>query len=408
MQLGKILQNQKNFTAIHSLILCGGVSICLYIALAFQSQEFAQAGFIDLSLVVFLCAFISFFACYHLHVSFSHELINTKQILFFIVLFGLIFRVLGFFTFPVLEDDFYRYLWDGYVLVEQGNPYAQAPSHYFDLESVPEDFQNILDSINYPDIATVYGPMNQYFFGLAYVIAPGELWTIKLLVISADVILLFIIVLLMRVYSIKPYFLILYAWSPLVITQFSVSAHPDSKIFAFIIVPILLGFYWKRWLVFLLTAMLVSWPLGLVDAWLPEGLKAMATQWYFNAPVYALFSSLDFSLMKISLLSIFSFLYFTAWYYQWWLKENELLRGDILFGIFLLILPALNTWYLIFILPFGVFYVSRTLWAASVLIFISYIFIENEVMINSAWVIAAEFGALLLIFLWDLNSRKKY
>jgi len=123
----------------------------------------------------------------------------------------------------------------------------------------------------------------QGVFGLSYLIAPGELWPIKLLVLLADILLIAFIIVLMRAYSIKPYFLILYAWSPLVIIEFVITTHPDiiaslfifaallarlrksfylmsislalavaTKVFAIILVPLLLGFNWKRWSIFFL------------------------------------------------------------------------------------------------------------------------------------------------------------
>jgi len=436
MQLANLLHKQKIFTAKHTVILCGLVSVLFYLYLAQHSQEFGQASFNNLISCVFPCALLSFFAWYHLHITQESHALSSKELCFYIIVFAVLFRAIGFFIFPILEDDFYRYLWDGYILNEQGSPYVNAPSAYFGLDSVPENFELILDGINYPEIATVYGPFCQWIFGLAYLIAPGQLWVLKLLVLIAELILLVTVIVLMRTQSIKWYYLLLYAWSPLLIIQFVVSAHPDvfavmfifiallarqgryfllmagslalavaSKVFAIIIVPILLGFHWKRWLVFIFTAIAVSWPLGLLEAWIPEGLKAMAQHWYFNAPIYHLFSSLDFTLVKISLLLGFSLFYLWGWYAKWWLRENTLVRGDIIFGLFLLVLPALNTWYLIFILPFGVFYASRTLWAASVLIFLSYVFIENEILINSGWVLAAEFVTLLLILLLDFKSK---
>lgn len=438
MQASNILQEQSYFTAKHTIVACGVVSLFLYIYLGFNSQSFAQASFSDYICVVFPCAILSFIAWYHLHVSQSNSPFKTKQLIFYIIGFAVLFRVVGFFIFPILEDDFYRYLWDAYILFEQGSPYISAPSAYFGVETVPENFQNILDNINYPDIATVYGPMCQWVFGLAYLIAPGELWPIKLLVLLADFLLLLVLVLLMKAYAIKAHYLLLFAWSPLVITQFVVSAHPDiisvmfvfiaflaqqrkafllmalslalataTKVFAIIFVPLLLGFYWKRWLVFLLVSVSVAWPLGLVDAWLPEGLKAMASQWYFNAPLYALLSNFDFAAVKVALLTVFSLIYLYGWRKAWWQKDNKILRGDIIFGLFLLVLPALNTWYLIFILPFGVFYPSRTLWTASLIIFLSYVFIDRQELVNLNWILAVEFGFLLLIFLFDLKAKLK-
>lgn len=439
--LAKLLQSQTIFNSKHSVFVCGLLSIGLYFYLSLQSRDFADASFNDLAVVVFPCAFLSFFAWYHLHLDSTNAKQNKantgKEVLYLIILFAIIFRLIGFMTFPVLEDDFYRYLWDGYVFVEYGNPYLAAPSSYFSSDLVSDNFQDILSSINYPDIATVYGPLCQWVFALAYVIAPGELWPLKIILLICDLILLFTVYKLMQAFSVKIHYLILLAWSPLVITQFVVAMHPDiiavmfvflallafqknsnyiaclclalavaAKIFAVILVPILLGFYWRRWLVFALICVVIAVPFGLVQAWFPEGLKAMAQQWYFNAPLYELFSIMDFSQLKMLLLLSFSVIYCLGWYKQWWHKANTVLRGDLIFAAFFLVLPALNSWYFIFLIPFGVFYATRTLWLASVMIFLSYIFIQENNYQYAGLIYIFEFGLLSITLLFDITNQK--
>ena len=65
---------------------------------------------------------------------------------------------------PFMEDDYYRYLWDGMRFFEMGTPYGAAPSGSFQDKSISLPFQEILDQINYPDIPTIYAPMLQYVF----------------------------------------------------------------------------------------------------------------------------------------------------------------------------------------------------------------------------------------------------
>src|SRR5262245_29045686 len=69
-----------------------------------------------------------------------------------VILWGIFFRIAGMFSLPLLEDDFYRYLWDGFIFAREGNPYASAPSAYFGDTSIPLAFQHILDNINHPDL----------------------------------------------------------------------------------------------------------------------------------------------------------------------------------------------------------------------------------------------------------------
>lgn len=401
------------------LIICGCLSSLLYLYWLKQSTQYAQAELFDLWLIGFATALISFCCWYYYHRIYKHQnrkhqfyndyRSSQKASLLGILLFALLFRLIGFFVFPILEDDFYRYLWDGRILVEEGSPYGIAPSAYFASDIINDKFGNILSNINYPDVPTIYGPVLQWLFAAAYLIAPGELWPIKLFIMVADIGVIAALLVILKLRHAPYHHLILYAWSPLIIKEFIVSAHPDiigvfflligiilsykknsywaalflglavsAKIFAFIAVPLLLGFALKRWFFFILTCVVVSWPLGLKAAWLPDGLIAMATHWFFNAPIYALFSNewfssfLSFQSIKIILMLSFSLL----WVYFFFLKslnENALtIRGDYLFLLFLLCIPALNSWYLVWLLPFSVIWPTRWAWVASVSILLSY------------------------------------
>ena len=100
--------------------------------------------------------------------------------------FAVLFRLIGFFGGPLYEDDFYRYLWDGYRFWTAGSPYGSAPSQFFGREDLPGNLEEILGGVNNPDIPTIYGPVCQMTFLLAWWIAPGQLWPLKLIYPAAD------------------------------------------------------------------------------------------------------------------------------------------------------------------------------------------------------------------------------
>ncbi|MGH8701094.1 MAG: hypothetical protein ACREVR_07935, partial [Burkholderiales bacterium] len=228
---------------------------------------------------------------------------------------ALVFRALGFLGAPVFEDDFYRYLWDGYRTATAGDPYAEAPEAFFTDPRVPERFQTILGQINYPEVPTIYGPALQYLFALCYFVAPGELWPLKLLLCGADMAL---VGLLARIAT--PASVLLYAWNPLVIKEIAFTAHPDgllplaiiaawfcardgrarcaaallacavaTKLPALLLVPLVLrqpGLGAYR--VFALTLAALYLPLlaGGRSEW--GGLQVFAQHWEFNSALYGL------------------------------------------------------------------------------------------------------------------------
>ena len=87
---------------------------------------------------------------------------------------------------PLLEDDHYRYLWDGLRTATSFDPYRVPPSAYFGAAELTPQWQDILSGINNPDIPTIYGPVLQWLFALAHLIAPGRVGAIQALLLLVD------------------------------------------------------------------------------------------------------------------------------------------------------------------------------------------------------------------------------
>ncbi len=52
------------------------------------------------------------------------------------------FHVIGVLGDPLWEDDFFRYLWDGYRFYETGSPYGIAPPHFLVMEQSQQFFKD--------------------------------------------------------------------------------------------------------------------------------------------------------------------------------------------------------------------------------------------------------------------------
>ncbi len=350
-------------------------------------------------------------------------------------LWALVLRGVGGLGPPLFEDDYFRYLWDGYRLVTAGNPYTYAPEHFFTDTTVPAVMQGVLSGINHPELPTIYGPTLQYLFGLAYVIAPGMLWPLKLLFIAADVALL---ALLMRRASLLG--ASAYAFCPLVILEIAFTAHPDGlgaallfaalcaalskrrmlsagalacacavKPFAWPFVPWVLGRAPWAWAVFAVALVLLYAPFlgsgGELTAWL-----AFARGFEFNAPLYALLSSwLGNAAARALLLACF-----VAGWLIWLARapREYLPRGDILFGLLLLCAPAVNPWYLLWLLPFAAVYPTRTAWTAAAALLLAYFTPLNMGDTGAppyrlaGWVLALEYSVIAAAWAWDLRARR--
>ena len=136
---------------------------------------------------------------------------------------AVVFRLCGLAGGPFFEDDFYRYLWDGYRFATTGTPYGAAPEAFFVDPAVPALFQGVLDGVNYPELPTIYAPVTQAIFLLAYWLQPASVVPLQVILIAID---LAAVALLLRLAPARN--VLLYAWCPLVIKEIAFTAHPDG------------------------------------------------------------------------------------------------------------------------------------------------------------------------------------
>lgn len=446
------LEEFLSYIKKHSrMVAIGTISALAYTFWAINSQGYGELQLTEFLVIGVPCAALSIYLCMHY--------VKSEEGAFPVYLmlgFALVFRLLGVSTFPILEDDFYRFLWDGRMSIETGTPYGWVPIDFFNDINISDSFEQILGSINHPEVATIYGPVTQTIFALAYVIAPAEVWPIQMLYASIDFAL---ILLLLRVA--KPHFVLLYAWSPLILKEFAISAHPDVlgalflvlafiiyssktkyswlwlpiclalatgvKVFALIAVPLFLRFQWRSWCIWVGTLFILALPfisgnessssassllLQIKAVWLPDGLQVMSNNWLFNAPFYYLADTrLAFDLTKGILLGLFAIVAASYFMYLYLRRQYLPMRIDRLYGLFFICIPVINPWYLVWLLPFAVIYPSRWAWTASIAVFLAYatgINLNNSELAlyqHSTWVLCVEYGLIVLALCIDWHKR---
>ncbi len=318
-----------------------------------------------------------------------------------LMLWAGVFRLIGCFGDPLLEDDFFRYLWDGYRFFESGSPYVVAPSAFFGEENIPPKLFGVLGQINYPDVPTIYGPTLQYSFLIAHLISPASIWPLQLMYSLADLALIWV---LLKLADAR--WVLLYAWSPLVIKELAFTAHPDglgvlflvlslycrrqqlfgfsmvalalsvgAKVFALLLVPFVLWrLPWRYWAGFVLVLAVLYTPFLLQNGSDMAGLQIFIQQWQFNGSLYALVSQLfSIPVARWSLGVAFLFCYLLLFVRHCQKSCWEIPRGDQIIGLFFLISPVVNAWYLIWLLPFAVIYPRWWSWSASMAVLLSYL-----------------------------------
>lgn len=137
---------------------------------------------------------------------------------------ALVLRGVSLLALPLLEDDHYRYLWDGLRTLTAWDPYRQPPEAFFGDSSTPPQWQAVLNGINNPGVPTLYGPVLQGLFALGHAIAPARVGALQGLLLAVDLAVLG--VLAWRQVDVRA--LWVYALHPLVLKEAVASAHPDA------------------------------------------------------------------------------------------------------------------------------------------------------------------------------------
>ncbi len=306
---------------------------------------------------------------------------------------------------PILEDDHYRFLWDAHQFATTGTPYGEPPEAYFTDTTLTPEFQQLVGDINYPEIPTIYAPTNQYVFLLAYWIKPAAITPLQ------AIFALFNLLIVWQLLKHAPVrYVLLYAWSPLVLKEVVFTAHVDGlgagllflaaaglcskqrivgaallalavgvKIFAWLLVPFLL-FRQKPvvWLTFCLACLVIYLPFILQPGSEFFALKTFAEQWQFNPALFAVviqwLPPMPARLLMAACFGAFLLYYWLHYCRQ--LQQSEQRpwpRADLIFGILLLVSPVINPWYLLWVLPFAVCRRHCWPWISSIALMLAYL-----------------------------------
>lgn len=177
---------------------------------------------------------------------------SASVVLVWIVLVGVAMRVLMLFSTPILEDDFYRYLWDGAVVARGYNPYVYAPQTFLGdpgaTDPPPEALRQlaaasgeIIGRINHPHLTTIYPPLAQGAFALSHWLAPWSLTAWRLVLLMGDLAALVLLALILRTLKLPWTSLAIYWWNPLLVKEVMNAGHVDVLILPFVLGSILLS-----------------------------------------------------------------------------------------------------------------------------------------------------------------------
>ncbi|NRA67376.1 MAG: hypothetical protein HRU19_23030 [Pseudobacteriovorax sp.] len=123
---------------------------------------------------------------------------------------------------PWVDDDIYRYLWDGYQNYKGNSPLTSLPLH--PAEGFPEALR---EKISYSDTGSIYPPLAQWFFQFLWTLFGSSLqmWTMSFSLVTVSAIVL--LVMLARKNRCPERLSVFMIFQPIFVKEFGDSAHLD-------------------------------------------------------------------------------------------------------------------------------------------------------------------------------------
>ena len=169
--------------------------------------------------------------------------------------FSFLLKLLFITVDPIGSDDYYRYLWDGKVQANGINPFLYSPNDK-NLDSLHSDL--LPEKVSYPHIRTIYFPVSQMLFTVAYWISGESAVGLKIILFFAELLILISLYYLLLRFSIDMKYILIYAALPLVIFQFFIDAHIDLVGASLLLASVTLYFYDKKLFSYILLGLSIS------------------------------------------------------------------------------------------------------------------------------------------------------
>ncbi|MFO8147076.1 MAG: mannosyltransferase [Bacteroidota bacterium] len=231
----------ERFLRVHKIsLLLGFIAALFYASFAYELVRTDFAKLISLYSALFFL---------------SWKLIQLEQKNFwFLAGAALLLRLVFFGAIPNLSQDFYRFIWDGRMLVSGWNSYLYLPEILLAEGNTPISQGNLLyegmgelSAGNY----TNYPPLNQLIFALAGLLAGksilGSVIVMRIVIIAADLGVLYFGKKLLEKFDLPGHRIFWYILNPLVIIELTGNLHFEG-VMAFFLVWSLYLLHSRKWI----------------------------------------------------------------------------------------------------------------------------------------------------------------
>lgn len=229
----------------------GVILIGCFAVLAYVSQQFGYnrplsvQPIVTVVLIQLAAGFVFLIAVWGMVFKQSARDIKLPWLIFV----GFSLRGIMFFSTPILEYDYYRYLWDGAVLANGVNPFLYSPKEAIEASgAVPNtlvqlalDSDDVIGRVSFPELRTIYPPVAQAAFAAAYLLSPWSVVGLRIVVMIFDVATLVILLMASRSMHLRSGLVTIYWWNPLLVRETINTMHMDIIVMPFALIAIILS-----------------------------------------------------------------------------------------------------------------------------------------------------------------------
>ena len=203
-------------------------SILFYTSFAY---DLVRTDFIKLISLFFALFFLSF------------KLIQFEKWNFnFLLISGILFRLIFLMAEPNLSQDFYRFIWDGELILSGMNPYLQTPDTIMEngeiLLANASELHKGMGSLSARHFSN-YPPLNQLLFAISVFLGGksimGSLIVMRSIIILADIGIYYFGKKLLRHLNRSPHLIFWYFLNPLIIIELTGNLHFEGVMLFFFV-----------------------------------------------------------------------------------------------------------------------------------------------------------------------------
>lgn len=403
----------------------------------------------------------------------SWKLVQLEKVNFwFLAVAALFFRLIFIAAIPNLSQDFYRFIWDGRMLLEGLNPYIYLPKNLIANGTAPiagaaDLYQGMgnLSAGNY----TNYPPLNQLIFALAGLLAGKSILSsvivMRLVIIAADIGVLFLGKKLLESFGLPGHRIFWYILNPLVIIELTGNLHFEGVMVFLLLLSVYL-LHHQKWILsavamaasvllklipLIFTPFLIFYfmrsqdsqkPLGwirligyyfivgltVVLGFLPflsveflNGFTSSIALWFqkfeFNASVYYVIRWIGFQVKGYNIIEtagkvlpviIILIIALLAFFRR--KHSTQELITTMLFAMtaYFFLSTTVHPWYLITPLFLSIFTRYRYMMVWSFLVIFSYYIYSNPGFNENLWLVAIQYVIVMGYFGWELFIKNKF